>query len=476
MENSYTEKVGTGKFVSIVNKWMEIRSIALADTWFRGIAWSMSIIFSLITLTSTNLWFGIAGLVSIILVTSFVLRFDKFALFRRNLRRDRENKHTERMIKIISAKFEVMQAGSIEQEVQALDNDIEQAKKMNVKTSDYVVGMFYVPRFFIEAGRVALVVFIGSWVISGQYTYWDFVAVLGIFYVLDPIIMDGVEFFKDTTKKLSNVYKLFELFDDAPPAASYTTWASFTYKHGTISLQDVSFSYDTWTPIFDRFSLDLQPLKKTALVGNSGSWKTTLVKLIAWYLKPTWWEIYVDEQALSFLSLQSYYLHIGYLTQEPLVFDGTIRENLLYALPQVPLDTHIQTILQAAKCEFILALPNGLETEIGERGIRLSWGQRQRLAIAKIMLKNPEIIILDEPTSALDSFAEQEVTEAMNNLFLNRTVIIIAHRLQTVKNADDIIVLWSINWTTQILERGKHEQLLAREGEYYKMVELQSGF
>jgi len=141
--------------------------------------------------------------------------------------------------------------------------------------------------------------------------------------------------------------------------------------------------------------------------------------------------------------LQSYYGHIGYLTQDPLVFDGTIRENLLYALTTVPSDTHIQKILQAAKCAFIFDLPHTLDTEIGERGIRLSGGQRQRLAIAKIMLKNPEIIILDEPTSALDSFAEQEVSEAMNNLFTNRTVIIIAHRLQTVKHADDIILLGS---------------------------------
>lgn len=380
------------------------------------------------------------------------------------------------MIKVISAKFEVMQAWSISQEINALHTDIEHAKRMNEKTATYVVGMFYIPRFFIETGRVMLVLFIWSWVISGQYSYGDFVAVLGIFYVLDPIIMDGVEFFKDTTKKLANVYKLFELFDHAPQQVSYTMGNSFHHIQWAISVDRLSFSYDDGQEIFSDFSLTLKPMSKTALVGNSGAWKTTLVKLIAGYLKPTAGEIYIDGQALSTLSLQSYYGHIGYLTQDPLVFDGTIRENLLYALTTIPSDTHITTILHAAKCAFIFDLPHTLDTEIGERGIRLSGGQRQRLAIAKIMLKNPEIIILDEPTSALDSFAEQEVTEAMNNLFTNRTVIIIAHRLQTVKHADDIILLGSTGWSAQILERGTHDALVQQKWAYYTMVELQSGF
>lgn len=125
-----------------------------------------------------------------------------------------------------------------------------------------------------------------------------------------------------------------------------------------------------------------------------------------------------------------------------------------------------------AKCEFIYDLPQWVDTEIGERGIRLSGGQRQRLAIAKIFLKDPEIIILDEPTSALDSFSEEAITEAMHNLFENRTVIIIAHRLQTVKHADDIIVLDH----GEVVERGTHHELVSQSGSYATMLELQSGF
>jgi len=163
---------------------------------------------------------------------------------------------------------------------------------------------------------------------------------------------------------------------------------------------------------------------------------------------------------------------VGYLTQEPSVFDGTVIENLLYAVEKKPSKKQIETIIQQAHCEFIYDLPNGIDTEIGERGIKLSGGQKQRLAIAKIFLKDPKIIILDEPTSALDSLSEQKITEAMHNLFRGRTVLIIAHRLQTVKHASEIIVID----TGKIIERGTHTSLVRKNGYYKKMLDLQSGF
>lgn len=181
-----------------------------------------------------------------------------------------------------------------------------------------------------------------------------------------------------------------------------------------------------------------------------------MVKLIAGYLRPDSGSVLVDKQDLTEVSLKSYYKHIGYLTQEPSVFDGTVLENLTYALDSDVDEDSLRHIIELAKCDFIYDFPDGLQTEIGERGIRLSGGQRQRLAIAKIFLKDPHIIILDEPTSALDSFSEEAITQAMHNLFENRTVIIIAHRLQTVKQADDIIVLEE----GKVVERGTHDELV----------------
>lgn len=153
-----------------------------------------------------------------------------------------------------------------------------------------------------------------------------------------------------------------------------------------------------------------------------------------------------------------------------MIFDGSVRENLVYALndSESVSDEILMKTLKSAECDFIV----DLEAQIGEKGIRLSGGERQRLAIAKLMLKNPEIIVLDEPTSALDSFSEEKITKALDELFKGRTVVIIAHRLQTIKKADNILVLEA----GKIIEEGKHSELMAKHGVYYKMVELQSGF
>lgn len=216
--------------------------------------------------------------------------------------------------------------------------------------------------------------------------------------------------------------------------------------------------------VLTNFSLEIEGGKKTALVGVSGSGKSTLIKLMAGYIHPIQGEVIIDGQPLpnsdneEYVSLKSYYRHIGYLTQEPNVFDGTIYENLTYALDYEPNAEELEQAIQGAQCQFIYEFPDGVQTEIGEKGIKLSGGQRQRIAIAKVMLKNPKIILLDEPTSSLDSFSEEEVTKAFNNLFEKRTVIVIAHRLQTVKKADRIIVLDH----GKIVEEGNHDSLVQK--------------
>ena len=269
-----------------------------------------------------------------------------------------------------------------------------------------------------------------------------------------------------------NILAFFEIISE-PQMKGYETGAKFIHKDGSIELKNVSFSYNESATILEDFSLKVAGGEKLAFVGVSGSGKTTIAKLITGYMRPTRGEVIIDGQILADTDLKSYYPYIGYLTQEPMVFDGTIRENLLYGVSGgTATDELLRVALQKAQCQFVLEMASGLETHIGEKGVRLSGGERQRLAIAKLFLKNPEIIVLDEPTSALDSFSEDSVTRAMEELFKGRTVIIIAHRLQTVKRADRIVVLNK----GKIIEEGTHKELSQSGGAYARMLEMQSGF
>ena len=369
------------------------------------------------------------------------------------------------------SKFEVLQSGKLRSEIDNLMLYLKQADIYNQKTGNYVRIILILPEASMKIAQFFVMLAIWVWVIRWNYLFADFVALIGILIVIEKILRDMSAFFKDTTKNLTYVYKLLSAFESMQTLTWYNEWIDFTYKYSDIQIKSIWYWYDD-APVFSNFSLDIAWWSKTAFVWVSWSWKSTLVKLIAWYLRPDRGAIIIDWQNLIDVSLKSYYKHIWYLTQEPSVFDGTLLDNLTYAIDGKVDDKELDNVIRLAKCEFIYDFTDWLETEIGERWIRLSWWQRQRLAIAKIFLKDPEIIILDEPTSALDSFSEEAITEAMHNLFENRTVIIIAHRLQTVKNADDIIVLDQ----GKVIERWTHDNLVSQWWSYAKMLELQSWF
>lgn len=382
------------------------------------------------------------------------------------------------------SKFEVLQNNKISREVQKLSWLKKWIIKARYSESVAMIGIIDIHRIVIDMARIWGGVRIGFEVLQWSLTLGDFV----LFWTLMKVLADNIEkanlYVTDAFQQYVNIEKLRSQFDEIPSIKGLYDGKDITISEWTIHCKNICFWYEHDSDLFKNFSCVFEGGKKTALVGVSGTWKSSIVKLLSGYILPDDGVIEVDWQLLQDVSLISYYKHIGYLTQEPNVFDGTIRDNMLYGLPDDILNEEADSVqqrldaaLRMAKCDFVYEFSEWLDTEIGEKGIRLSWGQRQRLAIAKIFLKNPKIIILDEPTSALDSFSEEAITEAMHNLFQGRTVIIIAHRLQTVKAADDIIVLdKQPGEGVQVIERGTHEELVKKGGYYARMLEVQTGF
>ncbi len=278
------------------------------------------------------------------------------------------------------------------------------------------------------------------------------------------------------TKNINKYERLQEFLNE--PSTIVNGSDPYIYRDGEIVLRDVHFGYQEGKKLLQGLDLTFAGRRTTALVGHSGSGKSTLVKLLLRLYDVEKGSIEIDGQRLTGLEVSSLYQHVGYLPQEPAIFDGTIRENLLYGLPDAHGldDTTLDELLwkslkQARIQELVKWLEKGLDTELWEKGIKLSGGERQRLAIARIFVKNPEILILDEPTSALDSIAEHEISAALHDVMQDRTVIIIAHRLQTVMQADTIYVMDA----GQVIESGTHTSLIAAGGSYSHLVDIQHG-
>ncbi len=238
---------------------------------------------------------------------------------------------------------------------------------------------------------------------------------------------------------------------------------------GSIRFEKVSFSYNEQQPVLNGIDFEVLPTERIALVGLSGAGKTTIVNLICRFHDPTSGTITIDGIDISQVTLSSLRSQIGLVTQELILFNDSVRNNIAYGLEKTPLERIIQAAKAAKAHEFIMNLPSGYETNIGEKGTLLSSGERQRLAIARALLKNPPILILDEATSALDSESERLIQIALANVMKDRTTLIIAHRLSTVRSADRIFVIDK----GRMAEIGTHAQLLRKNGIYKKLYDLQ---
>ena len=239
---------------------------------------------------------------------------------------------------------------------------------------------------------------------------------------------------------------------------------------GDITFDHVAFQYhDAESPVLKDVSFHIRPGETVAFVGGSGAGKTTILNLVIGFIKTTEGRILIDGMDLNTLNLQSYRSHIAVVPQQSILFSGTIRDNITYGMNHISDELMNQVVKAANLEELIASLPEGLDTQITEHGNSLSGGQRQRISIARAFVRNPRILILDEATSALDTISEKKIQEAIHNLVQNRTTLIVAHRLSTIRDADRIAVVGNGG----IKEFGTYEELMALKGEFYRLKNLQ---
>jgi len=312
--------------------------------------------------------------------------------------------------------------------------------------------------------RVFVLALGAYWVIKEEWTLgslFAFQAYLG--YVFSPAQYLATANFElqNARTSLERVSALFDIV----PEENIGKGRKVEKLSGEIEFRDVSFSYDSREPVLKNISFHARPGERVAIVGPSGVGKTTLISLILRFYKPSLGEIYFDGQAASEFEVNALRQRIGYVSQNPLLLSGTIMENLRYG----NLSANEAEVFRAAQVadidDFICTLPKGYESEIGENGVNLSEGQKQRLSIARALVKNPDILVLDEPASSLDSLTEKSIFQSLPEFLQNKTLFVVAHRISTIKHSDHILLLNE----NRLVAIGKHESLL-ETNEYYRSL------
>ncbi len=319
-------------------------------------------------------------------------------------------------------------------------------------------------------GMVLVLWFGGPMVMKGTMTLGElvgFIFYLTLFY--QPIgRLDGLNQMLQSARAASD--RVFDILDAADEQQQGRTAQLKTPVRGEVRYDGVSFSYNGNGRTLNNITLHARPGEMIALVGPTGSGKSTLVNLLPAFHEAASGHIFIDSQDIAAVSLESLRCHISVVSQEAFLFNGTVRENILYGRLDAT-EGEMVAASRAANChEFIVSLPEGYDAHVGERGVKLSVGEKQRISIARALLKDAPILILDEATASVDTVTERLIQEALSRLMANRTSFVIAHRLNTIRNADQILVMHC----GEIVERGTHEELLNLSGVYARLSLIQN--
>ena len=357
----------------------------------------------------------------------------------------------------------------------ARENDIFRAGVMRIfenvrSTLTTTAAVTSLGTFFVGVASVVILGYGGREILSEQMTVGElFSFTLFLALLIGPIIQMA-NIGTQMTEAFAGLDRTAELLqqpgeDDDPLRVEVMPRIS-----GHLRFEDVSFAYEEGEPVLKGIDFEVQPGEVVALVGSSGSGKSTLASIAVSFLSPDAGRVLVDGVDLRTVELASYRSQLGLVLQDEFLFDGTIRENLLFARPDASDEEVVEAARRAHVTEFADRMPEGLDTIIGERGVKLSGGQKQRVTIARALLADPRVLLLDEATSSLDTESESFIQESLGELLAGRTTLVIAHRLSTIQRADLILVIED----GEVVERGRHGDLMAQEGRYHRLYTLQA--
>ena len=465
---SYYDNHETGKIMSrMTNDLFEISELAHHGPENIFIA-SITIISSFVYLMILNWILGLIcfGMLPILLVISLY--------FRRKMKIAMTNS------KIAIAKVNASIESSITgiRVTKAYTNAKTEAKKFDVYNEEFVnarsesfgamARFFSSSQFITDAFNVLIILGGGLFIyykIMDVNDLTTFIVSISLFISpVHQVIQFSEQFINGTTG-----FKRFIEIMDEPEENEYEGSKILENVKGDISFKDVTFSYNDSKTILNHVSFDIKQGENIALIGPTGGGKTTICHLIPRFYNITSGEIKIDDQNINDFTLESLRKNIGIVQQDVFLFNGTIKENILYGNENATDEQVIEASKKANIYEYICSLEDGFDTVVGERGVKLSGGQKQRISIARVFLKDPKILILDEATSALDNTTELLIQNSLNELSKGRTTIIVAHRLSTIKNATKILVVSN----GSIIESGNHDELINKKGIYYQLYMLQ---